>query len=243
MKGIEIIIPLKTIREGLLLCLNTFENVLEEKGYRALFWMLLGMFLFWHIYVPVHEMLHVAGCILSGGEVSSLNLKPRYGGLLLSKIFSFVVPASDYAGRLTGFQTPNAWSYALVDFFPYTISLLGVAVIRLCEKKGAAFFLSLGFILTFVPFMSIPGDYYEAVSLVTTKIAEYGDPSLPAGVLISDDVFRSVGILLKENRLNISVSILIVVGIIVATYLAFMTLALQVWVGNFFFGPFIRRQK
>ena len=243
MKVIEILIPIKAIRQGFSIFLSAFEIVLEHKGYKALLWMLAGVLLFWHIYVPVHEMLHVAGCLLGGGEVSALNLKPQYGGLLLSKFFSFVIPASGYAGRLTGFQTPNAWSHALVDFFPYSISLFGICIIRLSEKRNSPFFLGLGFILTFVPLISIPGDYYEAVSLLTTRVASYWNPSLPAEALISDDVFRSVGILWNESMLNISVGILIFIGIIVAAYLAFMTLAVQAWIGNLFCGPFIGRQE
>jgi len=236
MKFIQFIFPMGAVKRGISLSLLTVEQVINEAGYKGLFKMLLGLILFWHIYVPVHELLHVTGCLLGGGEVESLNLKPQYGGLILQKLFPFVIPESDYAGRLTGFKTPNSWAYALVDLFPYSISLFGITLIEFCRRKKLAVLLGLGIILAFVPFMSIPGDYYEAVSLATTQVGEAINPALRAGALVSDDLFRSVKELGEAGSLDWSVGALIFIGFLMAAYLAFMTLALQVWISRLFHG-------
>ena len=237
MNLLRIIIPIEAVKQGISLSLLTFEQIINEAGYKGLFKVLLGLILFWHLYVPVHEFLHVAGCILGGGEVETLTLKPQYGGSILAKVFSFVNPESEYAGRLTGFTTPNPWAYALVDFFPYSLSLFGMTLIAYCQRKRAAVLLGLGFILAFVPFMSIPGDYYEAVSLATSRVAEAVNPGLQEGVLVSDDVFRSIKQLWETGNLDWTIGMLIFFGIVLAAYLAFLTLALQVWISNLFFRP------
>ena len=232
MKPMAIIFPIDAVKQGVSLFFRTFEDILNETGYKGLFKIFLGLILFWHLYVPVHEMLHVAGCLLSGGEVETLTLKAQYGGLILQKVFPFVTAESEYAGRLTGFKTPNAWAYALVDFFPYTLSLFGITLIACCRRKKMAFFLGLGIILAFVSFISIPGDYYEAVSLFTTQVAKAINPSLQADVLVSDDVFRSIKRLWEAGNLNWIVGTLILLGFMVAVYLACLTLALQVWISS-----------
>ncbi len=238
MKPVRIIFPIHAVKRGFSLSFGTFEEIISEAGYKGLIKVLVGLIIFWHLYVPFHELLHVAGCLLGGGQVTSLTLKPQYGGSILGKLFPFIVPESEYAGRLTGFTTPNGWVYALVDFLPYTTSLFGITLIMYCRKKRAAFLLGLGFILAFVPFMSIPGDYYEAVSLVTTRIAEVVNPGLQRRALVSDDLFRSVKELAQGGHLNWVVGICIIAGVMTSVYLALMTFALQVKIGDVFFkGP------
>ena len=235
MKPIRVFLPIAAVKRGLSISFGTFEQIISETGYKGLIKVLLGLIFFWHLYVPLHELLHVAGCLLGGGQVTSLALEPRYGGSILARLFPFVVPESEYAGRLTGFTTPNGWVYAFVDFMPYSLSLFGVSLIMYCRRKGAAFLLGLGFILTFVPFMSIPGDYYEAVSLVTTRIAEAMNPGLPERALVSDDFFRSVNALKEAGSLNCKIGILMVAGFMAAVYLACVTLAVQVKIWDVFF--------
>lgn len=232
MKLIRIIFPIGAVKQGISLSLLTLEQIIKEAGYKGLFKILLGLILFWHLYVPVHEFLHVAGCLLAGGEVESLTLKAQYGGLILQNLFPFVIPESEYAGRLTGFKTPNSWVHAMVDFFPYSISLFGIPLIAYCRRKRAAVLFGLGIILAFVPFMSIPGDYYEAVSLATTQVAEAINPGLQEGVLVSDDVFRSIKQLREAGNLDWTVGMLVFFGLVLAAYLAFLTFALQVWISN-----------
>src|SRR5713101_7318921 len=68
----------------------------------------------WYIYVPVHELLHVAGCVLSGGEVQELRLHPLYGGAVLERVLPFVRAGTGSAGRLVRFETGGS---DLVYFF------------------------------------------------------------------------------------------------------------------------------
>ena len=96
MKPIPIIFPIHAVKEGISLSLGTFEQIISNAGYRGLIKVLLGLVIFWHLYVPVHELLHVAGCLLGGGQVTALALKPQYGGSILDKLFPFVVPESEY---------------------------------------------------------------------------------------------------------------------------------------------------
>jgi hypothetical protein len=60
-----------------------------------------------------------------------------------------VIPESEYAGRLTGFKTPNPWAYAMVDFFPYSISFFGIPLIVYCRRRKYTVLLGLGIILAF----------------------------------------------------------------------------------------------
>ena len=98
-------------------------------------------------------------------------------------------------------------------------------------------FFGLGIILAYVPFMSVPGDYYEAVSLMTTRIAEAMQPSLESRILVSDDVFRSIGDLSEAGLLNGVTGSLVALGIVLAIYLTLITLALQLLIARRFFGP------
>ena len=234
----KILLPWSILKPMFLHSLNTFEGLLGKGELRKLLLILAGLILFWHIYTPIHELLHVAACFLGGGTVEELALKPQYGGTLLARIFPFVVPESDYAGQLTGFQVPNDGVYALVDFAPYLLSLFGLALIECCRRRGLGFLFGLAVILTYIPLMSIPGDYYEAASLVTTRIAEKSDDQRPKGFLVSDDVFRSIGDFKESGRLDAEVGFLIGLGLFLAIYLALVTLAIQVRIAGWIFkGP------
>jgi len=72
-----------------------------DRGARGLAFALLGLAVGWWIYVPIHELLHAAACLLAGGEVTRLEIAPQYGGALLARIFPFVVSGGEYAGRLS----------------------------------------------------------------------------------------------------------------------------------------------
>ena len=215
---------------------STFEQLLMAGGNKALALSMVGLILFWHIYTPIHELLHVGMCLLGGGSVTELALKPQYGGILLAKIFPFIVPDSDYAGQLTGFQTPNYLVYAMVDFAPYVLSLVGVTLVEYVRRSNKSLLFGLAMLLTLVPFMSIPGDYYEAVSLLTTQIAEMTNPALPQGVLISDDLFLSISKLREAGHWNGITGALIAFGCLAAVYLCLVTLSLQVVVARRFYG-------
>ncbi len=214
---------------------HTLESLLGRAGFRNLFIIMVGVILFWHLYAPIHELFHAGACFLGGGTVRELAIKPQYGGVLLQKVFPFVVPQSEYAGQLTGFSTPNYWVYALVDFAPYLLSLPGVSLVELSRRQSRPLLFGMALILVYTPFMSIPGDYYEGVSLVTTQIAEKMDPDLAPGFLISDDFFKLISQLRETGQLNGRIALLLGLGLVVAVYAALFTLALQVIIATRWF--------
>ncbi len=223
--------------------LASFENILDKGENKNLILSLVGVIIFWHIYTPIHELLHVAGCLLGGGTVESLALKPQYGGSLLKHIFPFIVDESDYAGQLTGFTTPNYWVYALVDYFPYLLSLFGLSLMEWSGKKAQPLLFGLAVILTYVPFLSITGDYYEAPSLITTQLAHVLYPEQPANFLVSDDLFRSIGQLRQADLLTLPLILLLVLGMIFSIFSAMLTLAFQTLIAKKLVGFQLPKSK
>lgn len=157
-------------------------------GPKALVWVLLGLILGWWIYVPLHELLHAAGCLVTGGEVTRLEISAEYGGALYAAIFPFVVPESDYAGRLSGFDTfGNDWIYLATDFAPYLLTLFpGVWLLRraVAQEQPMAYGFWLSFALA--PWLSITGDAYEIGSILVTQLPPWQES---AKLLRSDDLF------------------------------------------------------
>ena len=218
------------------LVMGAFEDILMAKGYKNLFWILFWLIVLWHVYVPVHELLHVLGCYLTGGSIEELALKPQYGGYVLGKIFPFVVPESDYAGQLTGFSTPNDFAYAVVDFLPYLISLPGIAFFVVARKKICPFLFSLATILGLTPFSVIIGDFYEAASLLTTRLGPLLDPQLGARQLISDDVFRLLGELQQAGHLGAVSLFLVGLGLFLAICISLYLMVVQLHLAKLWLG-------
>ena len=169
---------------------NGYARCLET-GLRGLLLVFLGLAAGWWLYVPTHELLHAFGCLFTGGSVSRLEIDTLYGGGLLSHVFPFVHPGSDYAGRLSGFDTGGSdFVYLATDLAPFLLTVFpGVwALRRAGAGRHAA---SFGFWLPFAlaPFLSLTGDAYEIGSIVTTWLP----PWQGVEVLRSDDVFRLAG--------------------------------------------------
>jgi hypothetical protein len=139
--------------------------------------MMIGMvvvgILTWFIYVPIHELLHVAGCVVTGGTITELELPSRYGGSLLAKVFPWVVTESQYAGRLSGFNTHGSdLGYLATDFGPFLLTvLLGVPLIKICKRRARPILFPIAIVLGLAPFYNIQGDYYEMGSIITTRAA------------------------------------------------------------------------
>lgn len=169
-------------------------------GMSGMAWMMAGLLAGWWLYVPVHELLHVAGLVLTGGTITRLEMDALYGAHLLAKVFDFVHPASDYAGQLTGFNTNGSdITYLSCVLMPYAITVFpGFWLWRLCldaeGTPGPGRMLAAGALLpvTLAPLLSIPGDYYETGSILVSRALA---PAL--GVDIErwrhDDVFRLIG--------------------------------------------------
>ena len=93
-------------------------------GSRQLLLVLVGSALGWWVYVPIHELLHAAACMLFGGEVSRLEISGIYGGGLLARVLPFVATGTDYAGRLSGFDTAGSdLVYLATVLGPYLLTL------------------------------------------------------------------------------------------------------------------------
>lgn len=140
-------------------------------------WLALGLVLAvtaatWLLYVPLHELLHAAGCLVSGGEVNLLEIAPLYGGALLERWLSFVRSGGDYAGRLSGFTTGRSdMTYLVTVAAPYILSVLGVALLRRASRRCSAALLGLSLVLTLAPFVGLTGDYYEMGSILISRTA------------------------------------------------------------------------
>jgi hypothetical protein len=164
------------------------EVLSEKKVFKTILYLMAGLLIGWWIYVPVHELLHVVGCLLGGGEVSQLEIVPLYGGHVFSRIFSFVTAEGPYAGRLSGFDTHGSdWIYALTIFFPFILSLPGFRLLVWAGRRKSAFVFGFFVPCTLAPIISLTGDFFELGSLALYQI--WPGPSGVYRSLISDDMF------------------------------------------------------
>ena len=137
----------------------------------VLFIVLASLAVTWFVYVPIHELLHVGGCVWTGGEVSRLELSPRYGAAILKKFFPFISSGSDYAGQLKGFDTRGSdWCYFVTVFLPFALTvLIGVPLVKLAGRARRPVLLGVSVVVGLAPFYNMPGDYYEMGSILTTR--------------------------------------------------------------------------
>ncbi len=212
----------------------------------ALVTMMISLVVTWFVYVPVHELLHAAGCVATGGTVSRLEIAPQYGGALLSRWFGFVVSGGDYAGRLAGFETyGNDWVYLATDFAPFVLSIVvGVPLLRSCTRRARPVRLGIATVIGLAPFYNLPGDYYEMGSIVSTRLVGAAMETREAAALHyvrSDDVFKLVselfgrkprGDLSAPNSLGFA-GLLVLLSLLLAVLLAFITYGLGVLVHRF----------
>ena len=204
--------------------------------WRALVLPLLAMVVTWFVYVPIHELLHVAGCVLTGGEVTRLELSPQYGAAWLAKVFPFIVSGSDYAGRLSGFDTKGSdLVYLATDFAPFLLTvLIGVPLLRLCTRRCRPLLLGVAVVVGLAPFYNIPGDYYEMGSIVATRVvsvlAGQGHPPLFEGIRFDDVYLLLERLVLRPEELGLTTgaqllfgAVLILGSLIINVLLAFLT--------------------
>jgi hypothetical protein len=156
-----------------------------------------SMALTWFIYVPIHELLHVAGCLATGGSVSELEIQPEYGGHLLARVFDFVVVGGEYSGRLSGFDTHGSdFTYFATDIGPYLLSIfIGVPLLQLCTRARRPLLFGPAIVIGLAPFYNFIGDYYEMASTLVTRLVTLfrGGGNPPAfESLRSDDVLSLI---------------------------------------------------
>jgi hypothetical protein len=228
------LLPLDYLRE----CLDRIAD--GPRPYVALAVLPFSMTLAWFVYVPIHELLHAFGCVAAGGTVSKLEIQAMYGGGLLAGIFDFVVAESEYAGRLSGFDTHGSdWVYLSTVAAPYLLTvLLGVPALRLCAMRSRPFLFGPAVVVSLAPFYSVPGDYYEMGSILSTRVATWltvgaGAEPVFAGVRSDDlvaligDVSANPAALGLGGGSEIAVAYaLIALSLVVAVLLAFATFSL-----------------
>ncbi|HET9211540.1 MAG TPA: hypothetical protein VFR03_14125 [Thermoanaerobaculia bacterium] len=172
--------------------LNGLDRCLD-RGARGLLLAALGLLAGWWIYVPLHELSHAAACQATGGEVTRLEIDRIYGGALLARAFPFVIPASRYAGRLSGFKTHGSdLIYLATDLGPFLLTLFpGVWALRraAAARQGVLFGAALPFALA--PFLSLGGDAYEIGSILATRLPPWAAPATRS-LLRGDDLGRKL---------------------------------------------------
>lgn len=169
--------------------LNGLDRCLT-RGFRSLILVFAGTLAGWWIDVPVHELLHAAGCAVTGGKVGRLEISAVYGGGLLARIFPFVVSGSEYAGRLSGFDTRGSdLIYLATDLAPFVLTVPGVWLLRraAAARQAPLFGAALPFALA--PFLSLTGDAYEIGSIVVTRLPPW---SRWPPILRGDDLFKKI---------------------------------------------------
>ena len=183
-------LPFADVVRGLERCL--------DRGAKSLIFVALGLLAGWWIYVPLHELLHAAACLAAGGEVTRLEIDRLYGGVVLARIFPFVSPASDYAGRLSGFDTRcSDWIYLATDLGPFLLTLFpGVWALRRAAAAGKPLLFGAALPFALAPFLSLTGDAYEIGSILVPRLPPWSGPAM-RGLLRGDDLLKKLEELAK----------------------------------------------
>jgi len=196
----------------------------------------------WWVYVPIHELLHAFGCLLTGGEVTRLELSAEYGAAWLQGYFAWIAVGSDYAGQLTGFDTGgNDWIYVATVAAPYIITVFpGVGLLYRSlqgpwQRPWPWLVTGASLSPVLAPFISIFGDDYELASIGVSRLLS---PLASVGVerWRSDDFFLLVGELWPGlgwlDALALILGLALAVTIAWLIYFAGSWLALRLWPGN-----------
>ena len=202
----------------------------------------------WWIYVPVHELLHALGCYATGGTVSELQIAPEYGGALFASFLPFVVGKSEYAGRLSGFDTKGSdLIYLATDALPFLLTVfIGVPLLKACARGKRAALFGAAFVLALAPFYCLTGDYYEMGSIITTRIVTWlsGSETLRFAAYRSDDVAKLVTDLwaqpanfqIQGSGGALAAGLVVTGGLVCGAFAGFVTYALGARMGRLYDG-------
>ncbi|MBN1878526.1 hypothetical protein JW823_00270 [bacterium] len=187
------ILAYSDIHHGLIL---PFQRVDDRLKSLAILVSSIG--LTWFIYVPIHELLHVGGCVITGGTVSELILGREYGADLLRHIFPFITPiTTQYAGRVTGFQPNGDIGYLVTVFAPFILTVFpGVWFIGKALQTAKIWFWGPGIVMGLASFYNLTGDFFEIGTIFSTRLLDFVSLGFSSEVipsfweLRSDDVFR-----------------------------------------------------
>lgn len=161
-----------------------------DAGPKSALLVIVGLWVGYWLYVPVHELLHAYGCMATGGEVTRLEIDAVYGGALLARFIPWVYSGSEYAGQLTGFDTGGSdLVYLATDMAPFLLTIFpGVWLLLRQGRAGNGFRFGMALPLALAPFFSLHGDAYEIGSILTTNLGPWTDPDV-VEVLRGDDLF------------------------------------------------------
>jgi hypothetical protein len=164
---------------------EAFASVLDGRVTR-LFWVLAGFIVSQWLFVPVHEWLHVLGCLATGGIVTRLEISPLYGGSWFARLAPWITSG----GRLSGFRPAGDLSYLVTVLAPLLVLCpLGSAVARAAVRRHRALLFGVGLGAALQPIAALTGDAYEAASIPLTRLGDLA--GLPWAIeLRGDDVFK-----------------------------------------------------
>jgi hypothetical protein len=207
--------------------------------------LVLALVVSWWVYVPIHELCHALGCVITGGEVTRLEIDPLYGAAALQRLFPFVAIGSAYAGQLTGFDTHGSdLIYLATDACPFLLTILvGVPLLRSIRGNAgqpllAAVKLGAAVPLAFAPFVSIAGDYYEMGSIVVSRLIAFWSPSVAVERWRSDDLFELCNRLFRSDApAGLADGGGVLASLLLGTALAFATY----WLGSLCARVLLRR--
>ena len=175
---------------------DPFQEMEEPR--KPLIIVMVSIVVTWFLYVPIHELLHVAGCVFTGGTVSELVMGREYGADFLKEIFPFITPATTkYAGRVTGFEPNGDIGYLICVFAPFILTLFpGVWCLKQAYKKKIYWMMGPGVVMGLASFYNLTGDYFEMGTILSTRLINSLLGGGPADnfasfwLLRSDDIFR-----------------------------------------------------
>ncbi len=207
-------------------------------GRFALPLMLVAMIASWWVYVPLHEFCHAWGCLLAGGTVSRLEIDEAYGAAWLAQWFPYVRPGSDYAGRLSGFDTGGSDAvYLATVFAPYLLTLVpGLPLLYHAIRHASAGWLGAAVPWALTPFISLTGDYYEIGSIVASRLATPWLPEAPTRWR-ADDLPRRVETLFGgAGNGGMSDALGLGIGFLLGLAGAYLTYHAGAWLATRLFG-------
>lgn len=197
--------------------------------------LVLWLVALWGFYVPLHELFHALGCLISGGEVWEIELSVWSGGGILGSVFPLFKPVASFGGRLSGYSTGGSdWVYFLTDLFPYFPTMIfGTYLLRRGSSPPRPSVLALGMILALAPFISIPGDYYEMGSILVSDLVRWILSANGVGGLVNSvDLIRSDDIISLSSQIFQKNADPAPVGRGMAFLLVFFSLCMGIWLAG-----------
>ena len=209
--------------------LDALEACVRDGGRASIVIIAVSLLVTWWLYVPLHELAHAWGCLLAGGRVTRLEIAEVYGAAWLARVFPFVTVGSEYAGRLSGFDTRGSdLIYLATCALPFVLTVfVGVPLLRAARRGGGwgrAIMLGASIPMAFAPFVSLLGDYYEMGSILISRTMALFVPGFAVERWRSDDLVKLVQALARNatvtDAVGVTASLLVGVALAFATYWA-----------------------